>query len=353
MQQQRLIVPRTKECVAHCVGTLVLLTTLLLPPAIAIAEQNSRPEETRVAVSASSLAEPQPSDLRPASWSPVGAPALQASQQYLLYILLGATAVFFQGMLISSLLRERAQRRRSDAQARDTSAQLAHLNRIATAGELSASIAHELTQPITGMVASANAALRWLSAPTPQIEQARSAVARVISAGDRTTEIIHGVRAMFKREAEDRQAIDVNQLILDVLALVDSELRNNEIAVETALGEPPAPVTGDHVQLQQVILNLTVNAISSMTAVKSRVRTLRVSTSYTADRVWVSVADVGTGVSREEMDQIFKPLYTTKRHGMGMGLSICRSIVEAHKGRIWVSPGEPHGAVFHFVLPLG
>src|SRR5215213_4440621 len=352
MQQERLIVPRPKECVAHCVGTLVLLTTLLLPPTIAIAEQNSRPEETRVAVSASSLAERQPSDLRPASWSPVRAPALQASQQYLLYILLGATAVFFQGMLISSLLRERAQRRRSDAQARDTSAQLAHLNRIATAGELSASIAHELTQPITGMVASANAALRWLSAPTPQIEQARSAVARVISAGDRTTEIIHGVRAMFKREAEERHAVDMNEVMVGVLALIDSDLRNNEISVEATLGEPSAPVTGDHVQLQQVVLNLTVNAIAAMSAVKARARSLRVRTSYTRDRVWISIADEGTGISREEMNEIFKPLYTTKPQGMGMGLSICRSIVEAHNGRIWVSPGEPYGAVFHFVLPV-
>src|SRR3954463_234316 len=351
MQQQRLIVPRTKECVAHCVGTLVLLTTLLLPPTIAIAEQNSRPEETRVAVSASSLAEPQPSDLRPASWSPVGAPALQASQQYLLYILLGATAVFFQGMLISSLLRERAQRRRSDAQARDTSAQLAHLNKIATAGELSASMAHELTQPITGMVASANAALRWLSAPTPQIDQARSALRRVVSAGDRTSEIIHGVRAMFKREAEERSPLDINTMITSVMALVDSDLRAQEIAVETALEEPPVLIAGDHAQLQQVVMNLIVNAMASMGAVTTRARVLRVRAAYTRDRVWISIADVGTGIRRDDMNQIFKPLFTTKPKGMGMGLSICRSIVEAHKGRIWVSPGEPHGAVFHFVLP--
>src|SRR5215217_3664336 len=291
--------------------TRLLLAVLILScSGFVDAQEAPRPDQTSI-VALAQFAQYREADVNSA-WSFGNAVTAASPTQYLPYILLGATAVFLQGLLINWLVREREQRRRSEAQTRDTIAQLAHLNRISTAGELSASIAHELTQPITGMVASANAALRWLSAPTPQIEQARSAVARVISAGDRTTEIIHGVRAMFKREAEDRQAIDVNQLILDVLALVDSELRNNEIAVETALGEPPAPVTGDHVQLQQVILNLTVNAISSMTAVKSRVRTLRLSTSYTADRVWVSVADVGTGVSREEMDQIFKPLYTTK-----------------------------------------
>jgi signal transduction histidine kinase len=264
---------------------------------------------------------------------------------------LGATALFLQGLLINLLLRERGQRRRSEAEARETTAQLAHLNRITTAGELSASMAHELTQPITGMVASANAALRWLSAPTPQIDQARTALKRVVSAGDRTSEIIHGVRAMFKREAEERRLLDMNSLIADVVALADSDLRSQEIAVETTLEEPPILVAGDHVQLQQVVMNLIVNAIASMSTVTTRARLLRVRVAYTRDRVWVSIADVGAGISRDDMNHIFKPLFTTKPKGMGMGLSICRSIVEAHKGRIWVSPGEPHGVVFHFVLP--
>ena len=274
-------------------------------------------------------------------------------EQYLPYILAGAAAILLQGLLINWLLRERHQRRRSEAEARETMSQLARLNRMATAGELSASIAHELTQPITGMVASANAALRWLSAPTPQIDQARSALTRVVSAGDRTKEIIHGVRAMFKREAEERRTIDMNEMVRGVLALVEGDVERHGIVVETALEEPPVPVRGDHVQLQQVVLNLTVNAIESMSKVDSRPRLLRVRAAYSRDRVWISIADDGAGIGRDDMNWIFKPLFTTKPDGMGMGLSICRSIVEAHKGRIWVAPGEQHGTVFHFVLPTG
>jgi signal transduction histidine kinase len=349
MQQWQLILGRNQRFKRAIRTSFFLVVALVLAcGGFAAAEQALGLDQTLIAVPA------QFERQQPDSAWPFGNAITPASPsgRYIPYILLGATALFLEGLLVNWLLRERGQRRRSEAEARDAIAQLAHLNRIATAGELSASITHELTQPITGMVASANAALRWLSAPTPQIEQARSAVTRVISAGDRTTEIIHGVRAMFKREAEERHAVDMNQLVLDVLALVDSDLRNNQIAVETALGETPLRVTGDHVQLQQVILNLTVNAIASMTAVKARARALRVRTSYTRDRVWISITDEGTGISRDEMSEIFKPLYTTKPQGMGMGLSICRSIVEAHKGRLWVSPGEPYGAVFHFVLPV-
>jgi signal transduction histidine kinase len=272
-------------------------------------------------------------------------------KEYLPYILAGAAAMLLQGLLINWLLRERDQRRRSEAEVRETMSQLARLNRMVTAGELSASIAHELTQPITGMVASANAALRWLSAPTPQIDQARSALARVVSAGDRTREIIHGVRAMFRREAEERRAIDLNEIARGVLALVEGDTERHGIVVETALEEPAIPVLGDRIQLQQVVLNLTVNAIDSMCAIETRPRVLRLRVAYSRDRVWISIADTGVGITRDDINRIFKPLYTTKPNGMGMGLSICASMVEAHKGRIWVAPGEPHGAVFHFVLP--
>jgi C4-dicarboxylate-specific signal transduction histidine kinase len=272
-------------------------------------------------------------------------------KDYLPYILAGAAAILLEGLLINWLLRERGQRRRSEAEARETMSQLARLNRMATAGELSASIAHELTQPITGMVASANAALRWLSAPTPQIDQARSALARVVSAGDRTREIIHGVRAMFKGEAEERRAIDMNEIVRGVLALVEGDIQRHGIVVEAALEEPAIPVLGDCIQLQQVVLNLTVNAIDSMCAIATRPRLLRLRAAYSRDRVWISIADTGVGIGRDDINRIFKPLYTTKPNGMGMGLSICFSMVEAHKGRIWAAPGDPDGAVFHFVLP--
>jgi C4-dicarboxylate-specific signal transduction histidine kinase len=277
--------------------------------------------------------------------------AVPPGKEYLPYILAVAAALLLQGLLINWLLRERGQRRRSEAEARETMSQLARLNRMATAGELSASIAHELTQPITGMVASANAALRWLSAPTPQIDQARSALVRVVSAGDRTREIIHGVRAMFKREAEERRAVDMNEIVRDVLALVEGDIRRRGIIVETTLEEPAIPVLGDCIQLQQVMLNLTVNAIDSMSAIETRPRVLRLRAAYSRDRVWVSIADTGVGIALYDINRIFKPLYTTKPNGMGMGLSICASMVEAHKGRIWAAPGDPDGAVFHFVLP--
>jgi signal transduction histidine kinase len=350
MQQLQRTYGRTGERLKLRLDACLLIISLLaVPVSAAAAEQTLHSDET---LTVASVARPLRADLNPETSSAGnGARAWQAGEQYLPYILLGATALFLQGFLINLLLRERGQRRRCEAEARESTAQLAHLNKIATAGELSASMAHELTQPITGMVASANAALRWLSAPTPQIDQARSALRRVVSAGDRTSEIIHGVRAMFKREAEERSPLDINTMITSVMALVDSDLRAQEIAVETALEEPPVLIAGDHAQLQQVVMNLIVNAMASMSAVTTRARVLRVRAAYTRDRVWISIADVGTGIRRDDMNQIFKPLFTTKPKGMGMGLSICRSIVEAHKGRIWVSPGEPHGAVFHFVLP--
>src|SRR4051812_5429573 len=361
MHQTRAISRPVDESFRRHLAEYLLIAGLLLVTATAgaAAEHAPLPNESRAATPVSEkiavlsgFERPQPPGPQPASLSTGNdGTALRAHEPSLPYILLGAAAILLEGLLINWLVRERFQRRRSEAEARETLAQLAHMNRIATAGELSASITHELTQPITGMVASANAALRWLSAPTPQVDQARCALTRVVSAGDRTKEIIHGVRAMFKREPAERHPIDMNRMILGVMTLLESDLQSHDIAVETALGEPPVPVVADSVQIQQVLLNLTVNAIASMGGIKTRARVLRLRTAYSRDRVWFSIADAGTGISRDDMSLIFKPLYTTKPQGMGMGLSICQSIVEAHKGRIWVSPGEPHGAVFHFVLP--
>jgi len=359
MQQTQLICDPTDDGFRRQLAEYLLIAGLFLAATVgsAAAAQAPRANELPPATSVmeriaalSGFEREQLPNSEPANLSQ-GHGSATLRSPHLPYILLGAAAILLEGLLINWLVRERFQRRRSEAEARETMAQLAHMNRIATAGELSASITHELTQPITGMVASANAALRWLSAPTPQVDQARCALTRVVSAGDRTNEIIHGVRAMFKREPAERHAIDMNEMILGVMSLLDSDLQGQDIVVESALGEPSVPVVADAVQIQQVVLNLTVNAIASMSAIKTRARVLRLRTAYSRDRVWVSIADVGTGISREEMGLIFKPLYTTKPQGMGMGLSICQSIVEAHKGRIWVSPGEPHGAVFHFVLP--
>jgi C4-dicarboxylate-specific signal transduction histidine kinase len=273
---------------------------------------------------------------------PLAAPSWRP---YLPFVV-AAVAILLQGALINWLFLERRRRRHFETEARETLWQLAYLNRVANAGELTASIAHELTQPITGMVTSANAALRWLAGPTPQLDKARNALAQVVSAGDRTGEIIHGIRAMFRKEPAARRSVNMNDLIRGVLALVQGDLERHRIALETELGNPAAPVICDPIQLQQVLLN----AIESMSRLEARPRALRLCTTYSARDVLVSVADGGPGIHADDVKRIFKPMYTTKPQGMGMGLAICRSIVEAHNGHIWVS-SDDSGTVFHFVLP--
>ena len=276
-----------------------------------------------------------------------------AWEQYRGYVLAAGTAIVLQAALINWLLYERRRRRRSEEVARETMSELAHVNRVATAGELSASIAHEVTQPLTGMVSSANAALRWLSAATPDLDRARSALTQIVSAGHRTSEIVRSVRAMFKRDMEDRRPFDMNDLIWTVLMLVEVDLERHKIGVETRLDRSLPKICGDYVQIQQVLLNLTMNAIESMSGVGSRPRMLRIKSEYRGgNEVLVSVEDAGAGISRGDLDRIFKPLYTTKPRGMGMGLSICRSIIEAHHGRIWAAHGEQYGSIFQFALPV-
>lgn len=333
----------------------ILLAQVMMPAAGAADQVSSEPiavafpAETTGAIPA--LVPPRQNAEPAVLFSGDGARTPPQQQRYVGCMLLGASAILLQGLLLNWLLRERGQRRRSEAEARATMSQLAHMNRVATAGELSASIAHELTQPITGMVASANAALRWLSAPTPQIDQARSALTQVVSAGDRTKEIIHGIRAMFHNDAEGPHPVDVNGVIIEVLGLVEGDLERHQIAVETELSKRSVTVCGNHIQLQQVILNLALNAIESMSQISARPRLLRICSTRNGRDVSVSIMDSGTGIPSGEAKELFKPLYTTKSQGMGMGLSICRSIIEAHKGRIWASPGDQCGAAFNFVLP--
>jgi len=276
-----------------------------------------------------------------------------AWERYRWYILAAGTAIVAQAVLINWLFYERRRRRRSEEVARETMSELAHVNRVATAGELSASIAHEVTQPLTGMVSSANAALRWLSAATPDLDRARSALTQIVSAGHRTSEIVRSVRAMFKKDMEDRRPFDMNDLIWTVLMLVEVDLDRHKIGVETRLDRSLPKIWGDYVQIQQVLLNLTMNAIESMSDVGSRPRMLRIKSEYPGgNEVLVSVEDAGAGISPGDLDRIFKPLYTTKSRGMGMGLSICRSIIEAHHGRIEAAHGKHYGSIFQFVLPV-
>jgi C4-dicarboxylate-specific signal transduction histidine kinase len=228
--------------------------------------------------------------------------------------------------------------------------QLAQVNRLATAGEISASIAHEVNQPLTGIVTKANAALRWLAADKPDLEKAQAALAQIVSAGHRASNIITSVRSMLRKETQEKSPVDINKLIWTVLGLVWIDLRKHEIDLDTKLNEQLPSVQGNEVQLQQVILNLITNAIESMHSVEHRVLRVR-SESGGPDEVHVSVEDTGTGIDHSNLDSIFKPMFTTKVTGMGMGLAICRSIVEGHGGRIWISHGSEKGSTFHFTLP--
>ena len=224
--------------------------------------------------------------------------------------------------------------------------------RLMTGDAISASIAHEVNQPLSAMIANADAGLAWLARAVPDLREAKEAFTHIASDGHRAGAVIAGIRAMFKKDVRARTTLDVNEIIRAVLAVVDDELERHRVSVQVELTESLPWVNGDRVQLQQVLLNLTTNAIEAM-ATTDGARALGVTSAIDASGgVMVSVKDTGTGVATEDVDRIFTPLFTTKGHGMGMGLSISRSIIEAHDGRLWSAPNAPRGSVFHFVLPV-
>ncbi len=223
--------------------------------------------------------------------------------------------------------------------------------RLMTGDTVSASIAHEVNQPLSAMVTHAAAGLRWLDRATPDLDEAKAAFKRIAVDGHRAGAVIGSIRAIFKKDVRPRTSLDINELIGEALGLVRGELQMHRVSVQAEPNENLPWVKGDRVQLQQVLLNLITNAIESMAA-SDGARVLGVSSEVqSSSSVMVSVKDTGTGVDPEDVDRIFNPLFTTKSHGMGMGLSICRSIIEAHEGRLWVAPNTPHGSVFHFILP--
>ena len=261
--------------------------------------------------------------------------------------------ILTQAALIIGLLYEHRRRRLAEVASLQRMAELAHLNRLATAGELSASIAHEVKQPLTAMVAQSSAALRWLSQNTPNLGEARVALEKISVAGSRAAQIVDNLRSMFRKETDERRSLNVNNLIGNVLALTINELQKSDISVQTAFSDGAEPKTlGNQAQLEQVFLNLVVNAIEAMSASDSGPRILQVNTSVSeADGVLITVADSGPGIDGKNIDRIFDAFYTTKPAGMGMGLSICRSIVESHGGRLWASRSD-RGLIFHVSLPV-
>ena len=272
--------------------------------------------------------------------------------QYRAYILAAAAAILIQAALIFWLLYEHRRRHLAEVQARNSMAELTQLNRLATAGELSAAIAHEIRQPIAGMVAMANAAVRWLSREIPDIGEARDAMNNVVATGHHASDVITNVRELFGKDTQEKTPTDVNKLIRKVLALVYIDLRKHSIETQLNLSEQLPPLIGNEVQLRQVVLNLVMNAIELMASVaEPRVLSIK-SESTEHNSVLVSIADTGSGIDVANLNRIFAPMFTTKTRGMGMGLSICKSIIDSHNGGIWVSAGVPRGSIFHFELPL-
>jgi PAS domain S-box-containing protein len=231
--------------------------------------------------------------------------------------------------------------------------ELARVSRLTTLGELTTSIAHEVGQPLGAMVASAGACTRWLAATPPAMADARAALDNIVADGKRAREVIARIRALAKRQGPREEWLDINQEIVEVLALTEHELRSHDIVLRTDLGRTLPHVAGDRVQLQQVLLNLIMNAVEAMSGVRDRSRELAiVSRLHDPDAVLVEVRDFGTGVEAQDAERVFEAFYTTKTEGVGIGLSISRSIIEAHGGRLWASANSPHGAVFSFSLPV-
>jgi PAS domain S-box-containing protein len=252
---------------------------------------------------------------------------------------------------LSERKRAEAEARESERRFREVQMELAHANRVAAMGQLSASIAHEINQPITAAVTFADAALRWLCAQPPNLEEAQEALGRIRESGVRAGDVIDRVRALVKKSPPQRDSLEINEVILEIVALFRREFAKNGVSVETQLVESLPAIRGDRVQLQQVILNLLINAIEAMSAMSEGSRELLISTARTDSGVLVAVRDSGPGLAPESTDRLFESFYTTKPGGLGMGLSICRSIIEAHQGRLWAGANTPHGAVFQFTLP--
>jgi C4-dicarboxylate-specific signal transduction histidine kinase len=243
---------------------------------------------------------------------------------------------------------------RRERQYREAQTALAHANRIATIGQITASIAHELNQPLAALALQGGTALRWLARepPAPGIDEARSSVEHMIKDADRATHIIGGLRDLTKKNAPRAEVVDLNEAIAEVIALTSSEAVESGVLVSTRLAPELPRVHGDRVQLQQVMLNLIINAIQAMSSIGEGARKLQISINAAPSEggVCIEVRDTGPGLRPESLPRIFEPFYTTKPDGMGMGLSICRSIIEAHGGRLWATSCE-RGALFRFTIP--
>src|SRR5215469_13560305 len=253
---------------------------------------------------------------------------------------------------IEDLRRTGEELRQREAHLRDAQMELAHANRVTTTGQLAASIAHEVSQPISAALTNANAARRWLGAEPPDLEEVHQALGRIIMDGTRASDVIGRVRALVRKAPPLTDQLDINETMREVIALTRSELRRSGTSLQTQLAEGLPLISADRVQLQQVMLNLILNAVEAMSGSSTKVRELLIRTGQDGPgSVLLAVQDSGPGLRPESLHRLFDAFYTTKADGLGMGLSICRSIVEAHGGRVWASPDLIQGASFQFTLP--
>jgi C4-dicarboxylate-specific signal transduction histidine kinase len=250
-----------------------------------------------------------------------------------------------------ALQKESLERKHAEEARREAQAELARVSRVTTMGELTASLAHEVNQPIAAAVTNANTCLRWLTRDHPDVEEARAAAMRIVKDGTRAAEIVKRIRLLFKKSTLQRELVDVNEAIREMIVLLRNEATRYNITVRVELAADLPRIMGDRVQLQQVLMNLIVNSIDAMKEVDGA-RELAVKSQRTEkDEVLLSVSDTGVGLPPQQADQIFNAFFTTKAHGTGMGLRISRSIVESHGGRLWAADNTPRGASFYFGLP--
>lgn len=235
-----------------------------------------------------------------------------------------------------------------------TQAELARLARILTMGEFTASIAHEVNQPLTAVVNSGNTCLEWLRAEPPNLDEARQAAETVVQSGTRAGAVMSRIRALFQQRAPSKNWFDINEAIQELVVLLQQEAANNRITIRTELSADLPLIRGDRVQLQQVVLNLMMNGIDAMRDMREHSKEiLVVSRKENSSGIRIAVEDCGVGISPETAEKIFEPFFTTKPEGIGMGLSISRSIVESHEGRLWAMPRPAGGVIFHFTIPTG
>jgi PAS domain S-box-containing protein len=248
---------------------------------------------------------------------------------------------------------EITERKKVESDLREMQTELAHLNRVMTVGELTASIAHEINQPLAAIVMNGNAALRWLALDPPNLAKARDSAELIIRDGDRASQVVARIRALLKKAPPSKTLLEVNEFVNEVVALTQSEMVRNSVSLRVDLADDLPKVPGDRIQLQQVMLNLIVNAVEAMFTIEDRQRALLVTSgSFNDTAVRIAVSDNGLGIDPQTAQNLFDAFATTKPDGMGMGLAISRSIIEAHGGRLWTEPNNKYGATFQFTLPI-